>query len=62
MVQTKLPDWSGTHRPYSLLVMKSSEDSIRLKDGKGSVLDIAPTLAAFAGGEMMGVQGKSLLS
>lgn len=62
IVQTKLPDWSGTHRPYSMATLCSFVEEIELRSANGSILDVAPTLAEFAGATMPSAQGKSLLA
>ena len=61
VTQAKLPDWSGTHRSYSMVTLCSPHGDIELRTGTGTILDVAPTLAAFAGATMPGVQGQSVL-
>lgn len=62
LAQNKLPDWSGTHRPYSLATLCSFTEKIELKSSSGSILDVAPTLADFAGASMPTPQGRSFLA
>jgi predicted AlkP superfamily phosphohydrolase/phosphomutase len=62
LVQAKLPDWSGTHRPYSLAILWSFKEKIELKSTSGSILDVAPTLADYAGASMATTQGRSVLA